>query len=78
MKKCASGLGQEHRADGDVVYPVELVDDTPILGGERRRGARVMQEMNTAKCLALADRAEKMRRIDRISVCGFCKELTAR
>ncbi|QIQ70802.1 hypothetical protein [Pseudomonas coronafaciens] len=37
----------------------ELGLSPPIFVGERRRGARVMQEMVTAKGFAAAERAEK-------------------
>ncbi|RML29408.1 hypothetical protein ALQ98_200032 [Pseudomonas syringae pv. lapsa] len=37
------------------------MDGPPTFVGERRRGARVMQEMVTAKGFAAAERAKKRR-----------------
>ena len=39
------GAGEEHRATGDAVRPVEPMDGTPTFTDECRRGALVMQKM---------------------------------
>ena len=50
------GALKEYCADGDVVRPVKPVDGTPIFVGERRRGARVMQEWRSQSDLQRLER----------------------
>lgn len=53
-----SRLGQQHRAEGNVICPVEPVDGTPIFVGECRRSAGVIQAMVAAKRFAAKKRAK--------------------
>lgn len=42
--------GQERRANGDAIGPVESVDGPPTFAVQRRRGASVMRKMAVASC----------------------------